>query len=290
MKSIIVLCKRVVDQSQPPAFDEGRLYFKNARYDINPADAYAIELALSLKSSLPGSTVEAVTLDDEGAVEGLVYAFARGVDKSTLLVNDAGLADQGSIARALAKYLGKCDGLRLIVCGDKTIEWGSGLIGPMVAQLLGFPLVNEIKKVEPGTDDRCLKAYRRAETNATEIIEVRLPCVFSLGRQNTEIKYASMRALEMAKRKKIEKFSVKDLMDSGAAGESPTPGVGLKWVSAPRPRPRKNLAIDCSLPPEVRFGILLSGGAGRKGSDYITGPADIVVSSIVELLREKEII
>jgi electron transfer flavoprotein beta subunit len=84
----------------------------------------------------------------------------------------------------------------------------NGLVGPMVAELLGYPQVNVVTKLEVG--DASLTAHREIE-GAEEIIECSLPAVVTAQKGLNEPRYASLKGIMAAKKIPIDTKTVADL-------------------------------------------------------------------------------
>jgi len=109
---------------------------------MSPYDEQAVELALRLKDQHECHvTVLSVTGDPASPV--IRQALAMGADEGIALVDDAfDDSDSFGTASILAKAIQKIDNCDLIVCGRQAADWDEGLVGAILAEKLGTPLVS----------------------------------------------------------------------------------------------------------------------------------------------------
>ena len=146
---------------------------------FNPEDLNALEQALRLKDTHPGSTVTILTMGPGRAAEIIREGLYRGADNGYLLTDRAfagadTLATSYAIATAIRK-IGECD---LIIGGRQAIDGDTAQVGPQVAQKLGLNQVTyaeEILKVENG-----VATIRRLIDGGVETVEAPLPVVITV--------------------------------------------------------------------------------------------------------------
>jgi electron transfer flavoprotein beta subunit len=170
----------------------------NVNYVLNPYDEFAIEEALRLKEKF-GGEVTAVTLGGDSHKETLRKALAVGVDKAILL-KDASPRDSFAIAKALADAI---KGLSpdVILFGKQSIDYDDSQVGTMVAEMLGLPSASVVVKLE--ISDGVALAHREIE-GGHEIVEVKLPAVFTAQKGLNEPRYPSLKGIMAAKSKPIQ--------------------------------------------------------------------------------------
>lgn len=145
----------------------------------NPEDLNALEQALRLKESHPGSTVHILTMGPSRAAEVIRESMFRGADGGYLLsgrefAGSDTLATSYAISCALRK-LGKVD---IIICGRQAIDGDTAQVGPQVAEKLDMPQVTyaeEIVKVEGDV----ITIKRRLE-RGTETVKGKLPMLVTV--------------------------------------------------------------------------------------------------------------
>jgi len=165
---------------------------------INPYDEFAVEECLRWKEKFGGEVI-AVTLGGDTHKETLRKSLAMGVDKAVLLKDDSP-RDSYSVARALADYLKEISP-DAIFFGKQSIDSDDGAVGGMVAEMLGFPSVSVVVKLE--VRDGMAVAEREIE-GGHEKVEIKLPAVFTAQKGLNEPRYPSLKGIMAAKSKPIE--------------------------------------------------------------------------------------
>ncbi len=250
--NIIVCVKQVPDtearvQVKPEGKGVGR---DNIKFVMSPYDEFALESALRLKEASGGGQIVSVCVGPERAnmKEMLRGTLAVGGDK-VALVNDAGLAgaDSLAVAQTLAAACKKFDH-DLILCGKKAVGVDRGQVGPMLAQILGYPFVSNVSSIEAGPDGKTLKAVREVE-GGVEVFEVTLPAVLSCEKSAHELRHAPLKGIMMSKNKPIEALDVA--------------GLGAS-------KPANELTVTkMEYPPERTAGKILSGDAAQAVRELV---------------------
>jgi electron transfer flavoprotein beta subunit len=173
----------------------------NVNYVLNPYDEFAIEEALRLKEKF-GGEVTAVTLGGDRHKETLRKALAVGVDKAILLKDEL-LRDSFAIAKALADAI-KDLSPEVILFGKQSIDYDDSQVGTMVAEMLGLPSASVVVKLE--VSNGVVLAHREIE-GGHEIVEVKLPAVFTAQKGLNEPRYPSLKGIMAAKNKPIQEHS-----------------------------------------------------------------------------------
>lgn len=200
MKTIVCM-KRVPDTEARIRIAAGGAAIdpSGIKYVISPYDEFAIEAALRLKESRGEGDVTAVTLGDAGSAEQLRSALAMGVDNAVLLKGEATM-DGLATAKALAAEV-KERGAELVLCGMKAIDDDQQQVGPMVAELLGWPCVTLV--TEFSIEGETILCHREVE-GRVEVVEAKLPAVVTVTKGAYEPRYPSLKGIMAAKRKPLE--------------------------------------------------------------------------------------
>ncbi len=146
---------------------------------FNPEDLNALEQALRIKDSFPGTTITILTMGPGRAAEIIREGMFRGADDGILLTDRAfagsdTLATSYALGQAL-KRIGKFD---VIIAGRQAIDGDTAQVGPQVAEKLGIPqvtYVEEIKAIEKGK----VVAKRRLE-RGVETVSCPMPLVITV--------------------------------------------------------------------------------------------------------------
>ena len=179
--NIVVLAKQVPDTrnvGKDAMKEDGTINRAALPAIFNPEDLNALEQALLLKETHPGSKITLLTMGPPRASEIVREGLYRGADTGIVLTDRAFAgADTLATSYALAtavKHIGEVD---IIIGGRQAIDGDTAQVGPQIAEKLGFPQVTyaEEVKVEGG------KAIvtRRLE-GGVETVECPLPCVVTV--------------------------------------------------------------------------------------------------------------
>jgi electron transfer flavoprotein beta subunit len=133
---IAVCCKGVpVDPLiDSVSITNGDIQFKSVDFYINEIDAYALEAALSLKSSHKAETV-ALCLGPLRTQEVLYYALAKGIDQAIRI--DGDVCRPELVTGALKPVLKELNP-QLILVGAQSEDWMGGEVGIFLAQSLNM--------------------------------------------------------------------------------------------------------------------------------------------------------
>ncbi|HYS70695.1 MAG TPA: electron transfer flavoprotein subunit beta/FixA family protein [Gemmatimonadaceae bacterium] len=199
---IAVCVKRVPDMDVRfrIAADNTSVDETGLKFDINDFDAWAVEAALQLRDKNPGSEVVVISLGPDVVQETIRKALSMGVDRGVQLKADKVPFDGLSIARALSDEL-KAGGYDLILFGKMSPDSSNGVVGPMVAEILGLPCVTAISSLEIA--DGKGKAKRELE-GAQEIVEFPLPAVLTVDEGLNTARLPSLKGIMAAKKKPLE--------------------------------------------------------------------------------------
>jgi electron transfer flavoprotein beta subunit len=202
---IAVMIKRVPDMdlrfkiaSNGTSVDESGL-----KFDISDFDGYAVEAALQTKEKQAdpaASEVVVISLGPDVVQETLRKAMSMGADRAVQLKCDTPVHDSYAIATALAAEL-KGGGYDLVMFGRMSIDTANQSTGPIVAELLGLPIITAISKLE--LDGGRVKARRELE-GSYELIECPMPAVVTIDEGIARPRYPSLKGIMAAKKKPLE--------------------------------------------------------------------------------------
>ena len=231
--NIIVLVKHVIDVELNIRVKDGAVAQDGMNYVLSKWDENAIEAALVLKEAHDGE-VTAITVGPEASGESLRKALAMGADKG-IHIDDPGAegSDSMGFARILAKAIERLP-YDLVIAGRQSQDTDLGATGPMLAELLGVPLVGNAVAIEGGGDGK-MTVHRNGD-NGKEVAEVRLPALLTANDSLNEPRLASLRGIMAAKKKPMERLTLSDLgVDAATVGAA---GAGIEFVEIQPPPAR----------------------------------------------------
>lgn len=211
---IVVLVKRVPDPEAPASLfrvDDAGQHFVPARsvpWLTSTYDESALEAALQLKDQ-HAATVTLLSLAPDDVTEWLQETLATGADEA-ILVHDAALAcgDSFVTAEVLAAALRKLDGVDLVLCGRQASDTDAGIVGPALAEHLGWPSATVVRKVELQGDRLRVE---RAVVDGYEVLEMALPALLTITSEQYPLRYATMPNIMAASMKGIPVWTAADL-------------------------------------------------------------------------------
>ncbi len=209
---IICLIKQVPDTEIQPRVksDFSDIERENLKWVINPYDEYGITEAVKIKELFPDIEIIAISLGNDTVKERIRTALAIGCDKGIhIRVDNDFLLDPMKIAKELSKCI-KETGFDIIFTGKKAVDDELGVIGGIVASLLGIPVVYGIISFDLNKDTKIVTC-KREFSSGSEIIETTIPVLFTCEKGLNEPKYPSLPAIMKAKKKPIDEILVSDM-------------------------------------------------------------------------------
>ena len=206
MNSVVCISHVPDTESRIKIADGRKVDETGLKFIVSPYDEYALEAAIRLQEK-SGGDVTVLTFGPERAQQALREALARGATKAIHVKGESGDADSLGIAKVLAAAI-KTVPHDVVFLGKQGVGTDNGLVGPMLAELLGYPQVNVVTHVDVA--DGKLTAHREIE-GAEEVLEAPLPAVVTAQKGLNEPRYASLKGIMAAKKVAVDTKSVADL-------------------------------------------------------------------------------
>jgi electron transfer flavoprotein beta subunit len=152
------------------------------------------------------------------AEAALREAISLGADEAILLSDRAfATADTWATANTLSKAILKLEKTDIIICGRQTIDGDTGQVGPEMAEMLGFPFVAYVSKIEE-IRDNYLRVTRAIE-EGHEVLETTLPAIITVAKEINVPRLPSLRGIMKSKSTKITVWGIKELgVDANTVG------------------------------------------------------------------------
>ena len=150
---IAVCLKHVVTRDGAVRVDETGSWIRDrdASFELNEPDAYALEEALRLKEKQGGPNageVIAVSAGPARVTQALREALARGADRAIHVEGDAlARADASVVAKSIAAAL-KDEGVDLVLTGLQSDDQGFAQVGVILAEALGLSHATIVMEVQ----------------------------------------------------------------------------------------------------------------------------------------------
>lgn len=218
---------------------------------MNPFDEFAVEAAVRLKESVPGSTATALTVGSDAADSVLREAIARGVDGG-VLVTGAEFEGGDSYATSLAlsaalKKLHADKPVSIVIFGKNTSDASAGVVGTQTAAWLDWASVSAVKKLE-AIDEKSVTVLRMME-DGVDTVKLQLPACISTVKEINEPRLPSLKGKMASKKAVFPKWTAADLglpaAQVGAAGSGST-------------------VVKASLPPARPAGLKVDGASAAE--------------------------
>ncbi len=143
-----------------------------------------------------------------------------GADRAILL-SDRSFAGSDTLATSyiLASAVKKISSYDLILCGDQTLDGGTGQVGPQVAEFLDIPNLIHVSDIEMAEEGKV--HVQSGIEHGSLRIEVRTPVVLSVTKEINEPRYITLMNILEGEKKEIQTWSSRDISLT-------EPWVGLK--------------------------------------------------------------
>ncbi|MGA7911437.1 MAG: electron transfer flavoprotein subunit beta/FixA family protein [Candidatus Dormiibacterota bacterium] len=204
---IVVTVKQVPDPNSNLVLDSDNTISRDKEVVLDPGDECGVEEGLQLKEAYGGEVV-LVSMGPERAKDAIRKGLSMGADRG-ILITDPQLAGADALltARALAAAI-KAEEPDLVICGTESYDGSTGMVPPMLAELLGMPQLTVAKKVE--IDGSTVKVHRQT-ADGYQIVEASTPALITVTAAIAEPRYASLKGIMAARSKEIKQVGMADL-------------------------------------------------------------------------------
>lgn len=209
-----VLVKHVPDTNTKIELKDGQIDESGIKYVMNPYDEFAVEEAVKTKEAWTkaGQEVEIVGigLGPKAAAKSLRDAFAVGVDRGILIVDEERKArDPLSVSQALAS-IAKEENFQIIFAGKQAVDTDSHSVPQMLAERLAMPQVTIVSKIEwEGTESATFE--RDVEGGIKEKYKVKLPAIITANKGLNKMRLASLPNIRKASKKELKEVDLPEV-------------------------------------------------------------------------------
>lgn len=213
----MVTVKQVPDPNSTFALEADNSISREKEVVLDPGDECGVEEALQLKEAHGGEVI-LVSMGPERAKDAIRKGLSMGADRG-VLITDPVLAGADALltARALAAAI-KAEQADLVICGTESYDGSTGMVPPMLAELLGIPQLTVAKKVE--IDGSIVKVHRQT-SDGYQVVEASTPVLVTVTAAIAEPRYASLKGIMAARSKEIKLVGLSDLgIERGESAET----------------------------------------------------------------------
>ncbi|TAN32100.1 electron transfer flavoprotein beta subunit/FixA family protein [bacterium] len=214
---IVVTVKQVPDPNSSLGLEADYSLAREKEVVLDPGDECGIEEGLRLKEAHGGEVV-LVSMGPERARDAIRKGLSMGADRG-ILISDAQLAGADALltAQALAAAI-QAEAPDLVICGTESFDGSTGMVPPMLAELLGLPQLTFAKKIE--LDGSAVKVHRQT-ADGYQVVEAPTPALVTVTAGIAEPRYASLKGIMAARSKEIRQVGFGDLgIERGEAVET----------------------------------------------------------------------
>jgi len=204
---IVVTVKQVPDPNSTYTLEADYSISREKEAVLDPGDECGVEEGLQLKEAHGGEVV-LVSMGPERARDAIRKGLSMGADRA-VLITDAQLAGADALltARALAAAI-KSEAPDLVICATESYDGSTGMVPPMLAELLGVPQLTFAKKVE--VDGSNVRVHRQT-ADGYQVVETAAPALITVTAAIAEPRYASLKGIMAARSKEIKQVTLADL-------------------------------------------------------------------------------
>ncbi|MCP4679086.1 MAG: electron transfer flavoprotein subunit beta/FixA family protein [Deltaproteobacteria bacterium] len=234
---ILVPMKRVADpdNANKVQITDGntKVSSEGLEWKPNPFDEYAVEAGLRLLEEAVGSgklrgEIVVATIGPSDVTQQVRQCLAMGANRGVIVDGNDDDLDATVVARTLAKLVEK-ESPDLVLMGKQAVDGDSNQTAQILAEMLGWPQATFAGEIDAPADLSQATVTREVDGGAAKVT-VKLPAVISVDlrivtpeavKNNVTPladkpyqdgpRYASLRGIMKAKKKKIDTYSFGDL-------------------------------------------------------------------------------
>ncbi len=207
--NIAVLAKEVPDPEAPVTLDgSGRIVLPPTTSRLlSTYDENAIEAAVTIRETVEAH-VTVITLGPASAEKVLFQAMAMGADDGVLIEEPDVPLSGTHVATILAAAIRRLSPMDLILCGRESADGFGGVVGPTIAEILGYPVITLVSKIS--VSDKHLLVERPVE-NGHLVMECSGPVLLTVGGEVNRPRYPAVMAMMKARRKGVQQWTLAEL-------------------------------------------------------------------------------
>jgi electron transfer flavoprotein beta subunit len=204
---IVVTVKQVPDPNGPLSLEADNSITRDREVVLDPGDEYGVEEGLQLKESHGGEVV-LVSMGPDRARDAIRKGLSMGADRG-ILVSDDQLAGADALltARALAAAI-KPEAPDIVICATESTDGSTGMVPPMLAELLGMPQLTTAKQVS--VEGSKVTIHRQTD-DGYAVVEAEAPVLITVTAGIAEPRYASLKGIMAARSKEVKQVGLGDL-------------------------------------------------------------------------------
>jgi electron transfer flavoprotein beta subunit len=205
---IVVTVKQIPDPNGAQKLGSDNRLVRDGEVVMDPGDEYGVEAALRIKEAAGDGEVVLVSMGPAKAADAIRKGLSMGADRAIHISDDAlAGADALTTAQVLAAAI-KGESADLVICGTESTDGSTGMVPPMLAELLGIPQLTFAKSVEAAGGK--VKVQRQTDVGY-DVVEADTPALLTVTAAVGEPRYASLKGIMAARSKEVKKVGLGDL-------------------------------------------------------------------------------
>ncbi len=178
---------------------------------VNGFDMNAVEAALRLRDAGVDIDIVIFSVGTGFALDVMKKPLAIGADRLVLVDDEASESlDALNTAKVLSAAIERDGGADLVLAGRQASDWDQGHVPIMLSELMRAPLVTLVRDLKLGPDGDTFDVERVAE-GGFQRIQCPKPAVMTVTNELGEARYANLRGIMVASRKRPETITLADL-------------------------------------------------------------------------------
>ncbi|MEA2109843.1 MAG: electron transfer flavoprotein subunit beta/FixA family protein [Pseudomonadota bacterium] len=262
------VCSFFLDMNQAPGYDKEMkilVCIKQVGDDgeISRFDVHALEEALNIKDQSGAKisasvTVDVVTVGPLEAAKIIRRAFGLGADRGYHIVTEDPEYVSSFITATRLAVVAKKIPYDLILTGIMSEDMMAGQIGPMLAEIMGFPCATGVIKASLPSGNNEIEVERELENGFRDCLAIRFPAVLTIQAGINTPRYPRLSNMLAAGQKEITNLIEADFF--------------------PELIPTRDIYRGLESPKKTRSGRILEGSLSDKAEQLLA------------VLKEKDLI
>ncbi len=197
---ILVCIKQVPDIESNPEIRCDSLWIKedNIAFRMNRYDEYALEEALLIKETIPGTTLDVITAGPERASSVLIKGLEKGADNAVMIICERYPLSSYETALLISNYASD-NNYDIIFAGVMSEDAMQCTTGPMIASLLSIPCVVSSVKTSVDYEEKIITVESELEGGIIETVTLSIPCLITVQTGINQPRYPSLSGKMRAK-------------------------------------------------------------------------------------------
>ncbi len=224
-----------------------------ALFRMNRYDEFALEEALRIREAFPGTRIDALSAGPERTAQTVRRALEMGADEGIhLVLSDECYRTPFEIASLIGAYA-RDRQYDLILAGVMAEDDMQAQVGPMLAEILGYPGVTAVISIRLPHPSGAIHVERELEGGRREAFELTLPALLTLQSGINRPRYPALSHVLRARSQALITIDA-----------AQTPAADPFSLTAPR-----EWIVNLEEPAPLKTGVILPGSPMEKAEKLL---------------------